>query len=480
MEVNGVLEALARVEDILRWAAIPTPQADLGTAPGTDFGSALEAAEGAFASPAGEVVAADAAASRGGTWVSRLPAPGRRWASAIEETARRHGLDPALLAALVWAESSFRPDAVSEAGAIGLTQLMPHTAAGLGVDPRDPLENLEGGARYLAAQIRRFGSVELGLAAYQAGPAAVAAAGGIPSAGTRAYVERVLGYVEALTGIPRAPGPTSSARAVPEDLPPPGAPLPSMEPVARTPGGDGAATAAPLTEPPRGSEDPGSRAAGAPGDPRGDRSPSVGMGGSPAGEVARAGWLRDSATVRPPIEPSAPVEVPGAPMRGGREVTAVDHRGIRRARTAPSTEAPVTEPAEAPVEPAALGTAVRGDAAAHAPREAGPAHGAAARVVELVERLRDAAPPRRMAVELPELGGLRLLLEARGTTIHVRPLGGDPVWFDALVRDLGPSLAARGFDLAGSPGRDPREPDEPLPRGEVRGPRRRMREGVRI
>lgn len=105
---------------------------------------------------------------------------------------------------------------------------------------------------------------------------------------------------------------------------------------------------------------------------------------------------------------------------------------------------------------------------------------AVVRAVEAVERLRDAAPPRRLAVELPELGGLRLLLEASGTTIHVRPLGGDPVLFDAVMRDLGPSLAARGFDLASSGGRGGRDAEEPLPTGASRGPRRRSREGVRI
>ncbi len=132
---------------------------------------------------------------------TRLPATAGRWAFAIEAAAHRAGIDPKLLAAVTWAESGFDPDAVSRAGAIGLTQLMPATAAGLGVDPTDPIQNLEGGARYLAWTIEEFGSVELGLAAYNAGPGAVRAAGGIPDiAETRAYVPKVLDYYRLLGG----------------------------------------------------------------------------------------------------------------------------------------------------------------------------------------------------------------------------------------------------------------------------------------
>lgn len=82
--------------------------------------------------------------------------------------------------------------AVSPKGAIGLAQLMPATARMLGVDPWDPVQNLEGGARYLAAQYRRFGSWRLALAAYNAGPAAVARHGGVPPyRETRAYIAHV-------------------------------------------------------------------------------------------------------------------------------------------------------------------------------------------------------------------------------------------------------------------------------------------------
>ena len=86
-----------------------------------------------------------------------------------------------LFAALIWVESAFDPRAVSHAGAMGLGQLMPETARRLGVaDPFDPLENLDGAARYLIAQLGRFGRVDHALAAYNAGPERVAEHRGIP------------------------------------------------------------------------------------------------------------------------------------------------------------------------------------------------------------------------------------------------------------------------------------------------------------
>jgi soluble lytic murein transglycosylase-like protein len=135
-------------------------------------------------------------------WASRLPTAGRPWAASIDTAARNNGLDGRLLAALVWTESSFRPDVVSHAGAIGLAQLMPATAAWLGVDPWDPPQNLHGGARYLMMQYDRFGSVELALAAYNAGPTRVANAGpGIPNiTETQLYVIKVLERYAYLAG----------------------------------------------------------------------------------------------------------------------------------------------------------------------------------------------------------------------------------------------------------------------------------------
>lgn len=125
----------------------------------------------------------------------------------IEAAAAKNGIEPALLRALVRQESGFDPAARSSAGAVGLTQLMPGTAASLGVDPTDPVQALDGGARYLRQQLDRFGGDErLALAAYNAGPGAVARHGGVPPyAETQAYVERVLGYANADRAAARTP-----------------------------------------------------------------------------------------------------------------------------------------------------------------------------------------------------------------------------------------------------------------------------------
>lgn len=118
-----------------------------------------------------------------------------QYAAKIGELAQRFDLSPALLEAVVWQESRWRENAVSPAGARGLAQLMPGTARYLGVDPDDPMQNLEGGARYLREQLDRFdGDLEKALAAYNAGPGRVERAGGIPNIReTKNYVAAILG-----------------------------------------------------------------------------------------------------------------------------------------------------------------------------------------------------------------------------------------------------------------------------------------------
>lgn len=98
----------------------------------------------------------------------------------VDRLARVHDVDPLLIKALIRQESNFDPAAQSPVGAIGLMQLMPETAADLGVNAWDPAQNLQGGVAYLADQLRRFGDVRLALAAYNAGPGAVQDCGGVP------------------------------------------------------------------------------------------------------------------------------------------------------------------------------------------------------------------------------------------------------------------------------------------------------------
>jgi soluble lytic murein transglycosylase-like protein len=164
-----------------------------GTGGGAGFASLLAAATwgSAMAPPAAQ--GTGPGASPAGTPPPVPPA----LQAGIAQAAAAHGLPASLLAGLVAAESGFSPTARSAAGAMGLTQLMPATAASLGVSqPFDPTQNLMGGASYLSQMLQRFGgNLELALAAYNAGPEAVERYGGIPPyPETQAYVDRVLQY----------------------------------------------------------------------------------------------------------------------------------------------------------------------------------------------------------------------------------------------------------------------------------------------
>jgi len=142
--------------------------------------------------PADAAALADRAVTLSARYEQAVPAA---YSAKVAELAARFDLSPALIEALVWQESRWHPQAVSPVGARGLAQLMPGTAQDLGVNPDDPFANLEGGARYLREQLDRFdGDVEKALAAYNAGPGRVAAAGGVPRIReTQNYVAAVMG-----------------------------------------------------------------------------------------------------------------------------------------------------------------------------------------------------------------------------------------------------------------------------------------------
>jgi soluble lytic murein transglycosylase-like protein len=196
VSVDAVVSRIAQLQSLMA-----PPQA----APTANFAATLASASAPTATAAATAATpATALASTASTGQSALPA-GTPYGAEITAAAQRNGLDPALLAGLIKQESGFNPNAGSPAGARGLTQLMPGTAAGLGVtDVSDPAQSLEGGARYLAQQLATFGGdVTKALAAYNAGPGAVQRYGGVPPyAETQAYVQKVQAFAAAYRGTP--------------------------------------------------------------------------------------------------------------------------------------------------------------------------------------------------------------------------------------------------------------------------------------
>lgn len=137
-----------------------------------------------------------------GTTMGNVNVPAQ-YAPLVEQAASANDIPPSLLAALLQQESGFNPNAVSSAGAEGIAQFMPATAAGMGVDPLDPSSAINGAAQLLGSYTKQFGSYADALAAYNAGSAAVERYGGVPPyAETQAYVPAVL----ALAGLSDTPG----------------------------------------------------------------------------------------------------------------------------------------------------------------------------------------------------------------------------------------------------------------------------------
>jgi soluble lytic murein transglycosylase-like protein len=213
MTPTASIDAVARVAELQAMFAALQPQAPA-------------AGDGGFAAQLTQATAAPATAASTATPApTSFPATGAAtpYAAEIDAAAARYGIDPALLRGLVKQESGFDPTARSGAGAVGLTQLMPATARELGVtDATDPLQALDGGAKYLKQQLDRFGGdASKALAAYNAGPGAVQKFGGVPPyAETQHYVQNVLAFAasyrtQAGAATPAAPAVTPLATAAP-------------------------------------------------------------------------------------------------------------------------------------------------------------------------------------------------------------------------------------------------------------------------
>ena len=236
MSVDAAVARVAQLEAMLGLSPAGAP---LSTSSASSAASTGATGSSGFAAQLASVTGTPAASAStdptatAGTTGAAATGAATPYAGEIAAAATKYNVDPALLRGLIRQESNFNANATSPAGARGLTQLMPGTAAALGVDPSIPAQAIEGGAKYLRQQLDRFGGDPAkALAAYNAGPGAVQRYGGVPPyAETQNYVRKVMGYaaeyrqaapasasaaaasatspVAATTAVPTVTGPTS-------------------------------------------------------------------------------------------------------------------------------------------------------------------------------------------------------------------------------------------------------------------------------
>ena len=194
MDLSGVKQIQARIAEIEGQFSLQNQQL-----PGMDFASKLQqeidknvTSAASKAHAAQRVRETSAAEHTTAAAQERFTNP--ELARVIHSAAQKYAVDPKLVSAVAEVESGGDQNAVSPAGAVGVMQLMPDTAAGLGINPYDMKSNVEGGAKYLREMLDTFdGDVKKAVAAYNAGPNAVTASGGVPPyAETQNYVTSVL------------------------------------------------------------------------------------------------------------------------------------------------------------------------------------------------------------------------------------------------------------------------------------------------